>query len=69
MTHTVEPRAARSDELQAIQPEAALSAPLRSNTDASSSPGDHWDQSDPSDAGGVSFANVQFDDIIFEDSP
>jgi len=28
---------------------------------------DHWDDSGPRAAGGVSFANVQFEDITFED--
>jgi len=28
---------------------------------------DHWDDSDMRGAGSVSFANVQFEDITFED--
>ena len=29
--------------------------------------GDHWDDADRSGAGGVSFGNVQFEDITFAD--
>jgi len=58
MTQTAEPRAVQGDEQQAV-------GALRLKADTSLSGDDHWDQRDPS--GGESFANVQFDDIIFAD--